>query len=62
MKVSWYIEIQRQPVALVDPHVTRERAWAISKVAVTITSLLAAIGFALTRYAIKKGRSLDEHR
>lgn len=46
--------------AMIDADVTRERAWSAIESSVAASLFFAAIGFAVRRYAAKKGRSPSE--
>ena len=47
-------------VDVIGSNITATLAWEISKMTVTFSFLLAAIGFSLTRYVIMRGRDYSE--
>jgi len=44
-------------VAMIDSELTRERGWSLLESWVSAALFIAAIGFAVRRYAAKKGRA-----
>ena len=46
-------------VMMIGPEVSRERVWSAIEAGVGAALLFAAIGFAVKRYASRKGRSME---
>jgi hypothetical protein len=47
-------------LTLIDPEILKDRAWDVGGGSVAGALIVAAIGFAVRRYASKKGRSTNE--
>lgn len=46
-------------VMMIDPEVSKERVWSAIEAGVGAALLFATIGFAVKRYASRKGRSME---